>query len=176
MVNIGQQGSDEPLRPHGLKQLKSVFGDIERYIVTLADGTRTLNPDFEAEFLSYITLPFPLAIAGRPGKVARRLNCHRLLVGNFQAVFRELAEEKYRPHLKTFGGAFNFRPKSSGRGLSTHSWGIAIDLNPETNRRGTKGEMPADIVSLFKAHGFVWGGIWNGVRKDPMHFQYCTGY
>ncbi len=57
----------------------------------------------------------------------------------------------------------------------THSSGIAIDLNPETNRTGTPGDMDPQIVAVFKQHGFKWGGDWLG-RKDPMHFQYCSGY
>ena len=32
------------------------------------------------------------------------------------------------------------------------------------------------IVAAFKRSGFVWGGDWSGAGKDPMHFQYCSGY
>jgi hypothetical protein len=31
-------------------------------------------------------------------------------------------------------------------------------------------------VAAFKRSGFAWGGDWSGANKDPMHFQYCTGY
>jgi hypothetical protein len=34
--------------------------------------------------------------------------------------------------------------------------------------------MREEIIGVFKESGFIWGGDWK--RKDPMHFQYCTGY
>jgi hypothetical protein len=41
---------------------------------------------------------------------------------------------------------------------------------------GQDGDMPPGIVAAFKAAGFFWGGDWPGRNKDPMHFQFCTGY
>ncbi|MCU0972135.1 MAG: M15 family metallopeptidase [Gammaproteobacteria bacterium] len=41
---------------------------------------------------------------------------------------------------------------------------------------GTAGDMDARLVELFEGFGFLWGGRWAGRSKDPMHFQYCTGY
>ena len=78
--------------------------------------------------------------------------------------------------VRSFGGCFNFRAKRSGSKLSTHAWGIAIDLNPETNAMGGRGDMDLGIVAAFKSAGFVWGGDWAGKNKDPMHFQFCSGY
>ena len=36
--------------------------------------------------------------------------------------------------------------------------------------------MDAALVALFKQAGFTWGGDWKGRERDPMHFQFCTGY
>lgn len=52
----------------------------------------------------------------------------------------------------------------------------AIDLNPETNGMGRDGDMAPGIVKVFESHGFTWGGRWSGRSKDPMHFQFCSGY
>jgi hypothetical protein len=41
---------------------------------------------------------------------------------------------------------------------------------------GTVGDTDARLVELFEGFGFLWGGRWPGRGKDPMHFQYCTGY
>jgi hypothetical protein len=66
--------------------------------------------------------------------------------------------------------------------LSMHSFGIAIDLAPdttqywkneapnETDKIGYKNTMPLSIVRIFEKHGFIWGGRW--YHYDTMHFEY----
>jgi hypothetical protein len=53
--------------------------------------------------------------------------------------------------------------------VSLHTWGIAIDLDSATNRRGTRGTMDPQVVQIFKRWGFRWGGDWSWT--DPMHFE-----
>ena len=82
------------------------------------------------------------------------------------------AIERARMHL--CGGAFNFRLQRGGSTLSIHSWGAAIDIDPECNRLGRRyapqqGMMPMAVVELFAAEGWEWGGRWS--RPDAMHFQ-----
>ncbi|WP_342358522.1 M15 family metallopeptidase [Terrarubrum flagellatum] len=82
------------------------------------------------------------------------------------------AIEQARMHL--CGGAFNFRLKRGGSTLSIHSWGAAIDLDPERNAFGRRyrtslGMMPQPVVELFAAEGWEWGGLWS--KPDAMHFQ-----
>ena len=78
--------------------------------------------------------------------------------------------------IKTFGGCYAYRPQRTGTKLSTHSWGIAIDLNPESNEQGSMGNMNPQIIAMFEAAGFEWGGRWLPKRQDSMHFQFATGY
>jgi len=78
--------------------------------------------------------------------------------------------------ITSLGGCFSFRPQPTGTKLSTHSWGIAIDLNPETNAQGTAGDIDSAIVDIFRKAGFQWGGDWEGSSRDPMHFQFFSGY
>jgi hypothetical protein len=82
--------------------------------------------------------------------------------------------------------------------FSNHSFGTAIDINPELNglydncinfapacrlirggewRPGVWGtiEKSSDIVFLFEQAGFKWGGEIAGKQKDFMHFS-LTGY
>jgi hypothetical protein len=83
-------------------------------------------------------------------------------------------------------------------GFSNHSFGTAVDINPEQNglydnciefgpqcrrlrggewRPGAPGALDknSDIVLLFKQAGFQWGGEIAGKQKDFMHFS-LTGY
>lgn len=90
--------------------------------------------------------------------------------------------------------AFNYRMTTSGRSLSNHALGHAIDVNPLENpyiytsgdgsisvspanatniydRSGSHVITEADVAyALFTAYGFTWGGSWNN-PKDYQHFE-----
>jgi len=166
-----------PLKPpSGLNEIVATFGDFSAYVKSLPGDVRVLDPAFERLFISCARLPLPLRLAWNPEKSITSFHCHILLKEKFEAIFDDIYGRGYYGKISSFGGCFVFRKKRSGTGYSTHSWGIAIDLNPDSNRRGTMGTMDRDIVGLFKEYGFFWGGEWRGAKKDPMHFQYCTGY
>jgi len=160
------------LPPHGLNALLAGFGNIYTYLRD--DGT--LDPRWETEQLARAPLPFPMALSWDMTKQVSNLYCHRKLVPLFPAVFADIERRGLRDKVRSFGGCFNFRAKRSASKLSTHAWGIAIDLNPETNAMGQAGDMPPGVVAVFKDAGFAWGGDWPGKNKDPMHFQFCSGY
>jgi hypothetical protein len=73
-----------------------------------------------------------------------------------------------------YGGCFNWRSQRGATRLSTHCWGIAIDLRVSTCQRGTPGDMPRAIVEAFAEMGATWGGRFT--VPDPGHFQFCSGY
>lgn len=74
---------------------------------------------------------------------------------------------------------------SNGFLLSTHTWGIAVDLNADTNPlvapcyeddpRRSQFDLPPTWVAAFEAEGWTWGGRFKH-RFDPMHFQLASGY
>lgn len=97
--------------------------------------------------------------------------CHKKVANKFQKVFIDIAKNNLAKEIKTFDGCWHVRWKRKSKTWSTHSWGIAIDLNAFENRMGTKGNIHPRIVEIFKEHGFTWGGDWE--HPDPMHFQYC---
>ena len=93
--------------------------------------------------------------------------------------------------------AFNCRNATGSKKWSKHSYGRAIDLNPLENpyishnghiahkasqkfrKRQHQNNSAADravllqddpAVQIFKAHGWMWGGDWKGV-KDFQHFS-----
>jgi hypothetical protein len=158
--------------PNGLDEIISMFGDIREYIGM--DGL--LEPRWHADFLSSADLPFPLRLAWDPSRTITRMTCHRRMTGIYASLFAGIQDRGLQPAVKSFGGCFAFRPQRTGSKLSAHSWGIAIDLNPETNLQGSAGNMDAGIIHLFRDAGFEWGGNWPGKTRDPMHFQFCTGY
>jgi hypothetical protein len=158
--------------PNGLPALIAEFGDIHAYL----DPTGNLKPEWQTQFLAQADLPFTMPLAWNLNVSVSKITCHKLLVETFQNVFAEILTQGLRSSVSSYGGCFAFRPQRSSTKLSTHSWGIAIDLNPATNQQGTDGHMDPGVVKIFNDFGFTWGGIWSGSRRDPMHFQFCSGY
>jgi hypothetical protein len=158
--------------PHGLDEICATFGDIFGYIAK----DHTLEAGWQADFLARITLPFPLTISWDHSQSVSAMTCHKLLATVFTGVFVRLQSGGLQSKITSFGGCFSFRPQRTGTKLSTHAWGIAIDLNPETNPQGTAGNMDPAVIATFREAGFEWGGDWQGKTRDPMHFQFCTGY
>ncbi len=158
--------------PSGLAGIVREFGDIRHYVG--ADGG--LDPQWEVESLARVALPFALLLAWDHSKSVSVFRCHRRLTSVFGEVFTKLGETGLQSKVRSFGGCFMYRPQRTGAKLSTHSWAIAVDLNPETNGLGTAGDMDARVVEVFRGAGFTWGGGWSGRGRDPMHFQFCSGY
>ena len=172
-TSVSQPGVGAALvAPNGLKQILTTFGDIYKYI--RPDGS--LDPRWQADFLERMALPFPLLLSWDHSKSVNKITCHKLVTAVFAAVFARIQERGLQAKIRSFGGCFAFRPQRTGSKLSAHSWGIAIDLNPESNAQGSAGDMDAGVIEIFRVAGFKWGGDWAGRTRDPMHFQFCTGY
>lgn len=158
--------------PNGLDELIATFGDIRPFIRD--DGT--LDPKWEQQQLTLARLPFPIPYVVVPHPLVTRINCHKKLADIFVQVFTEIQNQGLAGKIVSYGGCFNFRTKRLSTKISTHSWGIAVDLNPETNQQGTTGNMDPQVIKVFQSFGFKWGGEFSGKSQDPMHFQFCTGY
>jgi D-alanyl-D-alanine carboxypeptidase len=158
--------------PYGLDGIIGTFGDI----FSCLNADHTLDPRWQTEQLAVIPLPFPMALSWDRSRRVERMTCHNLMQPVFEDVLQKIAKAGLQSMITSFGGCFSFRPQRTGTKLSTHAWGIAIDLNPESNAQGTVGNMDPGIISIFQQAGFAWGGDWQGRTRDPMHFQFCTGY
>jgi len=173
MLSAPQLVQELPLRPpHGLSEIIATFGDIFAYI----RPDYTIDPRWQAEQMATFSPPSPLILSWDHSRQVTRMTCHKLMRPIFRDCFQAIADSGLQQQITSFGGCFSFRPQRTGTRLSTHSWGIAIDLNPESNAQGTAGQMHSGIVSIFRSAGFTWGGDWSGSACDPMHFQFCSGY
>lgn len=79
--------------------------------------------------------------------------------------------------LHVFSGTWNIRNMRGGSSLSTHAFGVAIDIAAPWNALGRKPGYNKHsftdnslIVKAFKEEGWIWGGDWER-RPDGMHFQ-----
>jgi len=104
-----------------------------------------------------------------------------------ESVGRELAvlvakRPQLRQYLFPLGGTFFWRDIAGTSRLSPHSWGIAIDLNPQhgpywrskkvigSEVEKLRNGFPLEIIEIFENQGFIWGGKWS--HFDLMHFEY----
>jgi hypothetical protein len=166
-------GNESPLTaPHGLNEIIATFGDIQTYVASNGQ----LLARWQVDFLARASLPFPLHLSWDPSRTVTQMTCHRRMTDVFSSVFGSIQERGLQDGITSYGGCFAFRPQRTGSKLSTHSWGIAIDLNPESNPQGSAGNMDSGVINIFRHAGFEWGGDWQGKTRDPMHFQFCTGY
>ncbi len=85
--------------------------------------------------------------------------------------------KKYDRYLHNIGGTFKYRFIAGTKRLSTHAFGISIDINAKNANYWRwekdmiyKNKIPKEIVYIFEKHGFIWGGRW--YHYDTMHFEY----
>lgn len=124
-----------------------------------------------------------VTITWLPKSVNKKILVNRIngVDKKLQAVSEELDK---LPHLKKYlenpAGTFNWRNIAGTNRLSTHSFGITIDIHVkysnywewDKNNNGItyKNQVPYEIVETFEKHGFIWGGKW--YHYDTMHFEY----
>lgn len=107
-----------------------------------------------------------------------RAQCHVKVVDDLEAAFAEVAAAGLGSAIdvanaNTYGGCYVPRfSRTSGQigFLSRHTYGMALDVNTDTNCGGCRPPMNCDVVRIFRKHGFAWGG--NFRRPDGMHFEW----
>ena len=109
-------------------------------------------------------------------ELLKKIRLHRhvgpAIIDALHQVLSDLGVEVFK--WNEFGGALNVRLMKGGTLLSTHSWGIAIDLNPtRACWQCPTGEQHPAITAAFKDRGFTWGGDWPVSHADKMHFDAC---
>lgn len=85
---------------------------------------------------------------------------------------------KKRPELLKYldvNGTFSWRKIAKSDELSSHSWGISLDINVQNSSywqwsKEYKNTLPQEIINVFERNGFIWGGRWE--HFDTMHFEY----
>ncbi len=101
-----------------------------------------------------------------------RVSCNRKLIPQLRGAMEEVVAEGLASAIHVYDGCFSSRfvLLSPSASISHHAWGIAFDVNADTNRFGTPPAQDPRLVAVMDRWGFAWGGDW--IVPDGMHFEY----
>lgn len=131
--------------------------------------------------LTYMDVPYIHRLSWDLRLKVTRIRCHKKVADSLLKVLYEVRNhygiQKIQDlHLDRFGGCFNFRKKRGGDAWSTHSWGIALDYDPNRNqlswgrdRAEFAGPDYADWWHIWEAEG--WVSLGRSANFDWMHIQ-----
>lgn len=134
--------------------------------------------------LTTLALPYRMRIAWDLKASVKSIQCHKLIADPLMAVFSDLLghygfAELQRLGIDLFGGCYNFRQMRGGSSWSHHSWGIAVDLDPERNQLSwthTRAQFAKveyiPMNDIFYKHGFL--GLGREEDRDWMHYEIAT--
>lgn len=130
-----------------------------------------------------VELPFPFYIAWDLDTRVSRFSAHAKVAPALTLIFAEAAKHYGRDRfealgLSLFGGCYNFRKMRGGSSLSMHSYGIAVDLDPERNQlrwgRDRASFARSEYLpfwAIVEAHGAT--SLGRAANMDWMHFQFA---
>lgn len=129
----------------------------------------------EAKWMGMFNVPKELAdcmINSATGKPTTRIYCNKDMHAPLLQAFNAIIAQNLHTSVTSFDGCFQIRMvRGTTSSPSTHSYGLAIDINAKSNGLGQKPQLPEAIVKCFTDQGFSWGG--NFKRLDGMHFSFA---
>lgn len=128
-----------------------------------------------------LPLPFPMRLAWDKSILITRITLHAKVIESAGRAFEAIASA-YSPAQRAdlgidlFGGSLNVRRMRGGTSWSIHSWGAAIDFDPERNQlkwgmdRARLGQPDAvPFWEAWEAEG--WVSLGRSRNYDAMHVQ-----
>jgi hypothetical protein len=132
-------------------------------------------------YLVSVKIPYPMRLAWDKDTKVTKIRCHKMVADKLQSIFNDILEhygydEIQKLGIDLYAGCFNFRKMRGGSDYSRHSWGVAIDLDPERNllketSRTARFARPEykPMIDIFYKHGFV--SLGREKNYDWMHFE-----
>jgi hypothetical protein len=125
-----------------------------------------------------LVLPYPMRLAWDTTKTVTRISCHAKVHDSLGTILSAILAhygsigEVSKARMDLFGGCLNVRKVRGGNNWSIHSWGAAIDLDPDNNTmtmHRQQASMPSEIIEIFEDEG--WASMGHARDYDFMHFQ-----
>lgn len=128
-----------------------------------------------------IVPPYPLYFEGREVKTIR---VHKLIKNAVLEALNKIKNAYTPAQIHTYGlddysGSFNYRPTASGKSLSMHAWGIALDFAAASNGYSTHSPYASLSRPECRAFWEAWesvGAVSLGRARDYdwMHLQFAA--
>lgn len=128
-------------------------------------------------------MPYPMFLAWDTKSKVTKFSCHKLVKEPIERIFQRTFDyygyEKIKElRLHLWGGCLNVRKMRGGSSYSMHSWGIAVDMDPDRNQLKWGRDRAVFARPEYKKYWeFVYdeGAISLGIERnyDFMHFQFA---
>lgn len=128
-----------------------------------------------------LILPYPMKLAWDTNKIVHKITCHEKVCDSLNVIFSKVLDEYGLGRIKElrldlFGGCLNVRKMRGGSSWSIHSWGAAVDIDPDNNQlrwgkdKATLAKVEYEpFWKIVEEEGWVSLGRERGI--DFMHFQ-----
>lgn len=133
------------------------------------------------ENITQLEVPYKLKLAWAPSTTLTKISCNQKCAKSLYTIFENMLKtygqkDISKLKLDLFGGCVNVRKMRGGSSWSIHSWGAAVDLDPDNNQLKwakpkatfSKSEY-ADFWKIVEAEG--WTSLGKERNFDWMHFQ-----
>jgi hypothetical protein len=133
------------------------------------------------ENITKLEVPYKLKLAWDPTTTLNKISCNEKVAKSLYTIFENTLKiygekEIVKLRLDMFGGCVNVRRKRGGSSWSIHSWGAAVDLDPDNNQLKMGKDSASfakpiynDFWKIVEAEG--WTSLGRARNFDWMHFQ-----
>jgi hypothetical protein len=129
--------------------------------------------NWEKDHIVILEMP---VLKNTPPYYTSRIKVHQKVARQFENLFTDWENEGLMDLILSYDGSFNPRMiRGTDNKLSSHSYGIAIDINASWNSPGIippGSQITGSVRKLVETanrNGFFWGGHFK--RYDGMHFE-----
>jgi len=130
-----------------------------------------------------LELPYQMKLAWDTNVIVKKITCHQKVASSLYKVLENVKKiygnDISKLNLDLFGGCINVRRMRGGSSWSIHSWGAAIDIDPDHNQLRWGRDQAAfgkpiykDYLDCFEAEG--WVSLLRARNMDGMHTQAAT--
>jgi hypothetical protein len=130
-----------------------------------------------------IDLPYPMRLSWDLKTTVKKMSVNKAVADAVKRIFQKTLDHYGLPKIKelrldVFGGCYAYRSITSGKSLSMHAWGVAVDIDPDNNAyamKAGKAKLSGDEYKAFWEIVEAEGAVSLGRARDYdwMHFQFA---